>query len=64
MTLDQFKTTLSAAIKPKTILGIKGDDKGLNILLSDKSKLTAKRQRIKDCTTQAELAAYVAEVLK
>lgn len=61
MTLDDFKSAMSNAGAP--VQSISGDDKGLNIILTDKRKITVKRQRIKDCATDADMQTYVRELL-
>lgn len=66
MTGQAFLDTLSAQIAPATIntqQSINQGDGGILITLSDSRQITAKRKRIKDCANQAELDAYVTELL-
>lgn len=66
MTGQDFIDTLSQAIKPLTIDSQQSQsqgDGGIIFTISDGRTLTAKRKRIKAASNQAELDAYVTELL-
>lgn len=66
MTGQAFLDTLTQSIAPLTIISqqpINQGDGGILITLSDTRQITAKRKRIKACNDQAELDAYVTELL-
>lgn len=60
---EDFIDALSAAVAPATIVNIKGDSTGVRIALSDNSVIEAKRKRIADLKTVADLNAYVVQVM-
>lgn len=64
MTGQAFLDTLSAQIAPATLSqqDIRAGTMFILITLPDK-KITVTRKRIKDCANQAELDAYVMELL-
>lgn len=63
MTGADFLNTLNARIAPRTVTNLSGASDSLTIKLSDGTTLTMKRQRVRDTKDQAELDAYVDELL-
>lgn len=66
MTGQAFLDTLTQSIAPLAMISqqpINKGDGGILITLSDTRQITAKRKRIKACNDQAELDAYVSELL-
>lgn len=60
---ESFIDALATAVAPRTIGNIKGDSSGVRIILSDNSVIEAKRKRIADLKTVADLNAYVVQVM-
>lgn len=64
---NDFLDTLRAVLAPISISSTRNNSTdpkgGIELTLSDGRTIQAKRKRIKDCADQAELDAYVQEIL-
>lgn len=60
MSGDQFLSTFTAAIAPRTIATMQGKPDKIMIQISNGSTIEVSRKAVRDCASQAELDAYVA----